>query len=103
MVTGGGVVPYIYIYNVYMRDVMSRQPSFFDPGKDLMSWRENIFLPVLFKPKGSFIQFVRLQLFLVPKLCKGLLANLGKNFVRNWSVVSSKNRFGLVYTILVSY
>ena len=94
---------YIYIYNVYMRDVMSRQPSFFDPGKDLMSWRENIFLPVLFKPKGSFIQFVRLQLFLVPKLCKGLLANLGKNFVRNWSVVSSKNRFGLVYTILVSY
>lgn len=27
-------------------------------GKDLMSFRENIFLPVLFKPKGSYIQFV---------------------------------------------
>ncbi len=35
--------------------------SWSHPGKDLMSWRENIFLPVLFKPKGSFIQFVPLQ------------------------------------------
>ena len=66
-----------------MRDVISRHPSFFDPGKDLMSWRENIFLPVLFKPKGSFIQFVRLQFFLVPKLYKGLSANLGKTIGRN--------------------
>lgn len=27
-------------------------------GKDLLAWRENIFLPVLFKQRGSFIEFV---------------------------------------------
>lgn len=36
-------------------------------GKDLLAWRENIFLPVLFKQRGSFIQFVLYDLDPVKK------------------------------------